>query len=547
MSQLRLVFAVVALALWAAPALADLTWTAEVVPGEPTAQQRHPPPSIRVKVTGEPLPARETWGAFVLRHDPSDVKGLGGVKPTRAIPYHLSSEPLGLVVLVEGHEYYFGNDSYKQAQSCTDSPPAGAPPCKVAKVTPGVYGAIYGGLAALDTDDAIPTTVSSAGPPGSKGALIVYSTDAETRFEGPLTELSADRLGDPQVQEGKTSRELVAGLRLAQQTLTRMGTRRKALLVFSDGFDASGGSAVAGIKRQLDDAGVEVFVFYPTYVTDYIPDDPATIRTSRAALDKLADGKVARVDDQDELRAAITEAVLALNSRYTLEFPGQTIDPRTRAKAGFVWDGREHPLQLLLGDEPIVNYVEPAGERPVVVLMAPRWGGAPAGGRWWLWLAIPAGVVALGLGAAALRRAPPSPPRPAIAPAASIASIASIAAAPPNPVRTMMVNVTGGDGLPVVGWIVPIQGDRSFQTFKLQYGETRIGTTSDAHIVLGDGYMSTDHARIVMSPSGFTLVDNNSTNGTFANERRVQRHELVDNDLLMFGKTVCKFKTILGT
>ena len=111
----------------------------------------------------------------------------------------------------------------------------------------------------------------------------------------------------------------------------------------------------------------------------------------------------------------------------------------------------------------------------------------------------------------------------------------------------MMVNVTGGDGLPVVGWLVPIQGERSFQTFKLQYGETRIGTTSDAHIVLGDGYMSTDHARIVMSPSGFTLVDNNSTNGTFANERRIQRHELVDNDLLMFGKTVCKFKTILGT
>ena len=544
MSQLRLVFAAVALTLWATPALADLTWSAEVVPGEPTAQEPHPPPSIRVKVVGEPLPARETWGAFVLRHDPTDVKGRDGVRPTRAIPYHLSSEALGLVVLVEGHEYYFGNDSYKQAQTCAGSQPAGAPPCKVAKVTPGVYGAIYGGLAAIDPEDGIPTTISRAGPPGSKGALIVYSTAAETRFDGALGDLSADRLGDPRLQEGKTSRELVAGLRLAQQTLARMGTRRKALLVFSDGFDASGGGAIAAIKRQLDDADVEVFAFYPTYATDYIPDDPATLRTSRAALDKLADGKVARVDDQDELRAAITDAVLTLNSRYTLVFPGQTIDPRTRAKAGFVWDGREHPLQLLLGDEPIVNYVEPDGERPVVVLLAPRWGGAAGGGRGWLWLAIPAGLVAMGLGAAALRRTPAAPPGPAIAPAAPPAPIA---AAPPNPVRTMMVNLAGGDGLPVVGWIVPIQGDRSFQTFKLQYGETRIGTTSDAHIVLGDGYMSTDHARIVMSPSGFTLIDNNSTNGTFANERRVQRHELVDNDLLMFGKTVCKFKTILGT
>jgi pSer/pThr/pTyr-binding forkhead associated (FHA) protein len=47
-----------------------------------------------------------------------------------------------------------------------------------------------------------------------------------------------------------------------------------------------------------------------------------------------------------------------------------------------------------------------------------------------------------------------------------------------------------------------------------------------------------------MSPNGFTLIDNNSTNGTFVNERRVQRHELIDNDVIKFGKTDCKFKTI---
>ena len=122
-----------------------------------------------------------------------------------------------------------------------------------------------------------------------------------------------------------------------------------------------------------------------------------------------------------------------------------------------------------------------------------------------------------------------------------------MASAPSNPAKTMMVNISSGDGLPVVGWIVPIAGEKQFQTFKLQYGETRIGTTSNSHIVLNDGYMSTDHAKIIMSPTGFTLQDNNSTNGTFANERRIQRHELVDNDMIMFGKTMCKFKTILGT
>ena len=126
-------------------------------------------------------------------------------------------------------------------------------------------------------------------------------------------------------------------------------------------------------------------------------------------------------------------------------------------------------------------------------------------------------------------------------------ALVPVAAAPNNPMKTLMVDVSSGDGLPIVGWLVPIPGERQFQTFKLQYGETRTATTSRSHIVLSDGYMSTDHARVEMSPSGFTLVDNQSTNGTFANERRVARHELVDNDLVMFGKTVCKFKTILGT
>lgn len=543
MTLCRLVVAVIVLGASSVPVHADLSWSAEVVAGEPTAQQPHPPPSIRVKVVGEPLPPKATWSTFELRHDPSDVKGLPGVRPTRAIPYHRSTESLGLVVLIEGHEFYFGNDSYKQAQACVAAAPSGAPPCRVVKVTPGVYGAIYGALAASDPDgDAIPTTISRAGPPGSVGALLVYSTAAETRFAGPLADLSADRLGDPRLQEGKTSREFVAGLRLAQQTLNRMGTRRKALMVFSDGFDASGGEAIAAIKRQLDRDGVEVFAFYLEGVSDYIPDDAATIRTSRAALDLLAGSKASRVRDQDALRAAITAAVLELNSRYALVFPGQTIDPRTRAKAGFVWDGREHPLQLLQDDEPIENG-DPDGGSSVVVMLAPRWGRAGGGGQWWWWLAGTTALAALGVALA--RRRQPAAPRPQPPPPAR--ALPAPLAAQPNPARTMMVDLASGDGLPVVGWLVPIHGNRSFQTFKLCHGETRIGTTADAHVLLDDGFMSADHARIVMSSGGFTLVDNNSTNGTFANERRVQRHELIDNDVVMFGRTICKFKTILGT
>ena len=535
--------ALIPIALAASVARADLTWSAEAIPGEVTARDPHPAPAIRVQVEGETMPGPDVISRFVLRHVASDVRDRPGVSPTRAVPFHRSTETLGIVVLIEGHEYFFGNDSYKQAQACGVG---SAPGCRISKVTPGVYATIRDALnAPPGRDEPIPTTIAQAGPPGSRGALVVYGTSAEVRFDGDLAAFSGDKLGDARAQDGQTSREFAAGLRRAQQVLARMPTRHKALLVFSDGFDGGGSVAIDPIKRQLAADGVDIFGFYLDASTEFIDDDAATQRASRITLERLTDDRVTRARNDVELRAAITAAVQALNSSYTLVFPGHHVDPRTRVAHGFQWDGREHPLELMRGDEEIVNYDSQGGVREVRVLLAPRWGGA-RGGRWWLWPAIAvAGLVVVGL-ALATRRG-----RPAVAPVlavpAPVAAPLPIVSAPNNPAKTMMVNLSSGDGLPVVGWFVPIVGDRQFQTFKLQYGETRIGTTSNAHIVLNDGFMSTDHARVEMSPTGFTLIDNQSTNGTFANERRIARHELIDNDLIMFGKTVCKFKTILGT
>ena len=40
------------------------------------------------------------------------------------------------------------------------------------------------------------------------------------------------------------------------------------------------------------------------------------------------------------------------------------------------------------------------------------------------------------------------------------------------------------------------------------------------------------------------LRDSGSTNGTYVNNRRVDRHELVDNDFIKFGSAMCKFKSL---
>jgi hypothetical protein len=309
------------------------------------------------------------------------------------------------VILVEGHEYYFGNDTYKQPQDCKDPAiAASGQPCRIVKVAAGVYTVIRGALEAPGAkDDEIPSTISRAGPPGSKGALIIYSAGAEKKYEGDLKNLSADKIGDQRAQEGKTSREFVAGLQAAQQVLSKIGTNRKALFIFSDGFDAGSAEEMTAIKKKLDADKVEVFAFYLEASTDFIPDDANTLKTSKNKLDILAGGPAVKAKDQDALKVAITAAVTQLNSRYSLVFPGQIIDPKTKRKAGFKWDGQEHSLTLKLGDgEPIPNVNSQGEEVPTLLVLAPKWGQAAGGSLWWLWVAIPGGVLLIGILIAAL-------------------------------------------------------------------------------------------------------------------------------------------------
>jgi hypothetical protein len=125
-----------------------------------------------------------------------------------------------------------------------------------------------------------------------------------------------------------------------------------------------------------------------------------------------------------------------------------------------------------------------------------------------------------------------------------------IAEAPPppkpvGPMKTVMIGAGGDmDGFPVVGWVVPLNGPQAYQTFRLLQGVTKIGNTGGVHVVLQDGFMSTEHCHIIGSPMGFQLQDNKSTNGSFVNDKKVERHDLVDNDVITVGKTHLVFKSI---
>lgn len=110
--------------------------------------------------------------------------------------------------------------------------------------------------------------------------------------------------------------------------------------------------------------------------------------------------------------------------------------------------------------------------------------------------------------------------------------------------QAFVMDATGGPGsMQLLGWIVPLQGPQRGELFTLS-PVTTIGTDPKSTVVLNDKFMSSKHAEIKAENGVWVLRDAGSTNGTYVNNRRVDRHELVDNDFIKFGSAMLKFKSL---
>jgi hypothetical protein len=109
--------------------------------------------------------------------------------------------------------------------------------------------------------------------------------------------------------------------------------------------------------------------------------------------------------------------------------------------------------------------------------------------------------------------------------------------------QALVLDPSGTSGIQLLGWVIPLQGPNKGELFTLQ-PVTIIGTTPDCTICLNDKFMSSKHAEIKAENGMWILRDSGSTNGTYVNNRRVDRHELVDNDFIKFGSAMCKFKSL---
>ncbi|MBM4319158.1 MAG: FHA domain-containing protein [Deltaproteobacteria bacterium] len=113
--------------------------------------------------------------------------------------------------------------------------------------------------------------------------------------------------------------------------------------------------------------------------------------------------------------------------------------------------------------------------------------------------------------------------------------------------KTMAVRVDGiEEPLEVVGWVVALNGNHRGQDFRLHTGKNVIGTAADCDIVVTDPYLSSKHATIRhdTADGSFTIIDLDSTNGTYLNDKRISKDELIDNDTVRLGRTELKFKAL---
>lgn len=125
------------------------------------------------------------------------------------------------------------------------------------------------------------------------------------------------------------------------------------------------------------------------------------------------------------------------------------------------------------------------------------------------------------------------------------AMMANAGPAPAAPkTQAFMIDAAGvSGGMQLLGWLVPLSGPQKGELYTLS-PVSMVGTDPDCQVVLADQYMSRHHAEIKAEGGVWVLRDLGSSNGTYVNDQRVDQRELVDNDVVKFGQSPAKFKSL---
>lgn len=472
-------------------------------PPEPTDANKFPPPEFQAIVKGA-LPGLEAK-AFALKQ--TDLDPALQVPAEKVTPWNKSNDKAIIVILIEGNGRWMGNETYAEDEG--EDPEAGA----------------FTGLApAIDN-------FKDAGPPGSVATVLTFGDGqvAEKQEVTPTSNLSGSVMGKQKDYANNLDVPLIVGLKAALNVLDKHGGYRRILVVIGDGTGERDDIS-ADLNARVDELRQRKVEVYTIFYEALASGDP----TGQANMKKLALSKSYTADSKDSIATYAKSIVEELSSRYYVGFPGCN---DAKSPVCFTHDGETHPFIVLIQEE---EYDEI--ELQTLLWEQPK--PPEETSYWWLWTLL----ILTGIGIITyliikklqsrevIVQPPPQEFEQPEMPAQQ--------GAPAAPAKTMMLGAVGGDSIPIVGWLVPLEGPNQYQTFKLLQGVTIIGTGGNANIVIQDPYMSTEHCQVVSSPTGFVLQDGSSTNGIYVNDLRTQSQELVDNDVITMGKTNFKFKSI---
>src|SRR3954467_12304737 len=86
-----------------------------------------------------------------------------------------------------------------------------------------------------------------------------------------------------------------------------------------------------------------------------------------------------------------------------------------------------------------------------------------------------------------------------------------------------------------------LSGSLENQEIELTPDAMTVGRSSACNIKIADAGVSSKHAKIWCEDGVYYLMDMGSTNGTFVNDKDVDREQLNDGDVITFGMTKAAF------